>query len=171
MEQVVAIARLESLDSGPGQFPRSFGKLEALLKQAKEAPVPDPGSFCTHWSCTEPGCNLHALERRPPSPHKQHCPSLRPRCCLRPQREAGIGCSEWSAASPPLKCVGLAAPKHQASVSSARANLNAVERALPSARAARQHATGVVFPTSRCWTICRSFRSLVTRREQSPTPR
>ncbi|CAE7242722.1 engB [Symbiodinium sp. CCMP2592] len=42
MEQVVASARLESLDSG--QFPGSFGKLEALLKQAKEDAIFTPWS-------------------------------------------------------------------------------------------------------------------------------
>ena len=73
MEQVVASARLESLDSG---FARSFGKLEALLKQAKEArDAWCPRRFGKNWSCTEPGCHLHALERRPPSPQKQHYPS------------------------------------------------------------------------------------------------
>jgi len=41
MEQVVASARLESLDSG---FARSFGKLEALLKQAKEDAIFTPWS-------------------------------------------------------------------------------------------------------------------------------
>ncbi|CAE7566001.1 engB [Symbiodinium necroappetens] len=66
MEQVVAIARLESLDSGPGQFPRSFGKLEALLKQAKEDAIFTPWS-ADRWNrllrVVGSQANLNAVER------------------------------------------------------------------------------------------------------------